>query len=185
MRVEELIPNSQLSTLNSQLIRGDIDMTDEKEEGLTLDKKTMDILVTNIIPTSKYFEFRFDHLQQQTDMKFQQVDIRFDHLQQQIDMKFQQVDIRFDHLQQQIDDVKLVVKSVDKRFEQVDKQFDKIDKRFEQIDVKLDKLIERVDVKVDAGLRENRALTVRLFTFALGFAAISMVGLLGKMLEIF
>jgi len=122
-------------------------------------------------------------------------------------MKFQQVDIRFDHVQQQIDDVKSGVKSledkmdkrftvmqldmdkrfeqVDKRFEQVDSRFDKIDKRFEQIDVKLDKLIERVDVKIDAGLRENRALTIRLFTFALGFAAISMVGLLGKMLEIF
>jgi len=115
-------------------------------------------------------------------------------------MKFQQVDIRFDHVQQQIDDVKSGVKSLedkmdkrftvmqldmDKRFEQVDSRFDKIDKRFEQIDVKLDKLIERVDVKIDAGLRENRALTIRLFTFALGFAAISMVGLLGKMLEIF
>jgi len=37
-------------------------MTEEKEEeGLTLDKKTMDVLVANIIPTSKYFEIRFDH----------------------------------------------------------------------------------------------------------------------------
>ncbi|MFH1097022.1 MAG: hypothetical protein V1749_05945 [Candidatus Desantisbacteria bacterium] len=150
-------------------------MAEEKEEGLMLDKKTMDVLITNIIPTSKYFEVRFDHLQQQMDLKF-------GYLQQQINVKF-------DHLQQQVDDVKSGVKSLedkmDKRFEQVDKRFDKIDKRFEQIDVKLDKLIERVDVKIDAGLRENRALTTRLFTFAMTFAAISMAGLIGKMLEIF
>jgi hypothetical protein len=29
-----------------------------------LDQKTIDVLVANIIPTSKYFEIRFDHLQQ-------------------------------------------------------------------------------------------------------------------------
>ncbi|MFH1096520.1 MAG: hypothetical protein V1749_03345 [Candidatus Desantisbacteria bacterium] len=143
-------------------------MTEEKEEGLTLDKKTIDILVTSIIPTSKYFEVRFDHLQQQMDLKF-------GYLQQQMGEKF-------GYLQQQIDDVKSGVKSLE---DKMDKRFEQMDKRFEQIDVKLDKLIERVDVKIDAGLRENRALTIRLFTFALGFAAISMVGLLGKMLEIF
>ena len=43
-------------------------MSEEKsEEGLTLDKKTMDVLVANIIPTSKYFEIRFDHMQGQID----------------------------------------------------------------------------------------------------------------------
>jgi hypothetical protein len=67
----------------------------------------------------------------------------------------------------------------------MDKRFDRVDKRFEQIDSKLDKLIERVDVRIDAGLRENRGLTIKMFTFALGFAAISMVGLLGRMLQIF
>ncbi|MEK7812163.1 MAG: hypothetical protein AAB296_00250, partial [Candidatus Desantisbacteria bacterium] len=64
-------------------------MPEEKEEGLILDKKTTDILVANIIPTSKYFEIRFDNLQQQIDLKFgylqQQMDLRFDHVQQQID----------------------------------------------------------------------------------------------------
>lgn len=175
-------------------------MAEEKEEGLIFDKKTMDVLVANIIPTSKYFEVRFDNLQQQIDMKF-------GYLQQQIDLKFgylqQQMDLKFDHLQQQVDDVKTGLISlenrmnnqfeqidkrfeqVDKRFEQIDKRFEQIDKRFEQIDVKLDKLIERVDVKIDAGLRENRGLTIKLFTFAMTFAAISMMGLLGKMLQIF
>ncbi|MBW2741564.1 MAG: hypothetical protein JRE64_22590, partial [Deltaproteobacteria bacterium] len=40
---------------------------EKKEEGLTLDKRTMDVLVANIIPTSKYFEIRFDHMQEQID----------------------------------------------------------------------------------------------------------------------
>ena len=43
-------------------------MTEEKdEEGLTLDRRTMDVLVANIIPTSKYFEVRFDHMQEHID----------------------------------------------------------------------------------------------------------------------
>lgn len=37
------------------------------EEGLTLDKRTMEVLVANIIPTSKYFEVRFDHMQSHID----------------------------------------------------------------------------------------------------------------------
>jgi len=74
---------------------------------------------------------------------------------------------------------------VDKRFEQVDKRFEQIDRRFEQIDVKLDKILDRVDTKIDAGLRENRAISIRLFTFAMLFAAISMVGLLAKMTGLF
>ena len=43
-------------------------MPEEKsEEGLTLDKRTMDVLVANIIPTSKYFEAPFDHMREQID----------------------------------------------------------------------------------------------------------------------
>ena len=206
-------------------MQGGIDMAEEKEEGLTLDKKTMDVLITNIIPTSKYFELRFDYLQQRMDTKFdnmqQQTDARFDHMQQQMDTKFDSVNARFDHMQQQMDtkfdsvnarfdhmqqQTDARFDSVDARFNSVDTKFDSVDARFnsmdtkfdylqqqvndiksgvKSLDVKLDKLLERMDVKIDAGLRENRVLTIRLFTFALGFAAISMVGLLGKMLQIF
>ena len=43
-------------------------MPEEKiEEGLTPDKRTPDVLVANTIPTSKYFEVRFDHMQSQMD----------------------------------------------------------------------------------------------------------------------
>ncbi len=164
-------------------------MPEEKEEGLTLDKKTMEVLVAHIIPTSKYFEVRFDHLQEQVH----DVKIGMMSLEDRMNKQFEQVDKRFVAMQA---DMGKRFEQVDKRFEQVDnrfatmqadmnKRFEQVDKRFEQIDSKLDKLIERVDVRIDAGLRENRMLTVKLFTFAMTFAAISMAGLLGKMLEIF
>ena len=37
-------------------------MSEDEEEDLTLDKRTMDVLVANIIPTSRYFEVRFDYI---------------------------------------------------------------------------------------------------------------------------
>ena len=90
---------------------------DKKEEGLTLDKRTMDVLVANIIPTSKYFEIRFDHMQEQMDgLKGDLKDFRGD------------VDRRFDTMKTDID----------KRFEQVDK-------RFEQIIASIDKLGDKLD----------------------------------------
>jgi hypothetical protein len=60
-----------------------------------------------------------------------------------------------------------------------------MDKRFERVDEKLDKIIERIDRRIDEGLRENRAQSMRMFTFAMTFSAISMIGLVGKMLGLF
>ena len=68
---------------------------------------------------------------------------------------------------------------------EMDKRFEQVDKRLDQINAKLDTIIERVDVKIDAGLRENRSLTVKLFSFAMIFSAISMAGLLAKMMGLF
>ena len=47
-------------------------MNDEanSSHGLLLDQKTIDVLVANIIPTSKYFETRFDHLQYHLHSRF-------------------------------------------------------------------------------------------------------------------
>ena len=39
----------------------------ENKKELTLNKETVDILVANIIPTTKYFESRFDFMQHQID----------------------------------------------------------------------------------------------------------------------
>ncbi len=89
-------------------------MTDTNEEtSLTLDKKTVDVLVAQIIPTSKYFESRFDHMQGQIDhLNGNLRDFRSD------------VDRRFEN--------------VDKRFEQVDKRFDQVIASIERLTDKLD-----------------------------------------------
>lgn len=77
-----------------------VNMTEEKnEEGLTIDKRTLDVLVANIIPTSKYFEVRFDHMQEQIDgLKSDLRDFRGD-----VDKRFEQVDKRFEQVIASID----------------------------------------------------------------------------------
>ena len=85
-----------------------------------------------------------------------------------IDKRLEQVDGRFSSLKA----------DMDKRSEQVDKQF-------QQVDDKLDKILERIDRRIDEGLRENRVLSMRMFTFAMTFSAISMIGLVGKMMRLF
>ena len=86
-------------------------MSEEIEtEGLTLDKRTMDVLVANIIPTSRYFEVRFDHMQSQIDgikddiKDFRgNVDKRFDEAKADVDRRFDQVDKRFEQVIASID----------------------------------------------------------------------------------
>ncbi len=135
-------------------------MADESDKGFLINEKSMEILIAKFIPTSQYFERSFDLLQTQIeDLKDGQKDLK-----QEMDRRFEQVD---------------------KRFEQVDKRFEQIDKRFEQIDAKLDTIIERLDIKIDAGLRENRSMSFKLFSFAMLFSAISMAGLLGKLAGLF
>jgi Skp family chaperone for outer membrane proteins len=161
--------------------------------GLTLDQKTIDVLVANIIPTSKYFESRFDHLQYQVDeLKSGQKNLldtfetRFSSMQTDMDKRFTtmqtDMDKRFTTMQTDMDKR---FEQVDKRFEQVDKRFEQVDKRFQPIEDKLDKILERIDRRIDDGLRENRAQAMRMFTFAMTFSAISMIGLVGKMFKLF
>jgi len=85
----------------------------DEETSLTLDKKTVDVLVAQLIPTSKYFEARFDHMQAQIDgLKDNLKDFRSD-----VDKRFEQVD---------------------KRFEQVDKRFEQVIASIERLGDKLD-----------------------------------------------
>ena len=131
-------------------------MSEEKsEEGLTLDKRTMDVLVANIIPTSKYFEVRFDHMQDQIDgLRGDLKDFRSD------------VDKRFDAIKS----------DMDKRFEQVDKRFEQVDKRFEQVIASIDRLGDKLEHRDE----KQRAFTLRMFTIAIG---ISILGALGAFLK--
>jgi len=135
---------------------------EKKEEGLTLDKRTMDVLVANIIPTSKYFEIRFDHMQEQIDdLKVDLKDFRGD------------VDKRFDNIKTDMDKR---FEQVDKRFEQVDKRFEQVDKRFEQIIASIDRLGDKLEHRDE----NQRSFTLRMFTIAI---SISIIGVLGAFLK--
>jgi exonuclease VII small subunit len=146
-------------------------VADKESSGSGINRHELDLLVANIIPTSRYFEVRFDHLQEQVnDLKQGQKDIQSD-----IDRRFGELKVDIDKRFEQ----------VDKRFEQVDKRFEQMELRLDQINMKLDTIISRFDVKIDSGLRENRLMSMRLFSFAMIFSAISMAGLLGRMLGLF
>jgi hypothetical protein len=72
-------------------------MAEKKEEKkeITLNKETVDILVTNIIPTTKYFETRFDFMQHQineTNDKINKLEENMLKKFEQVDKQFQQVD---------------------------------------------------------------------------------------------
>ena len=163
-------------------------MPDDKiEESLTLDKRTMDVIVAHIIPTSKYFETRFDHMQYQIDgikddlKDFRgNVDGRFIELKTDIDKRFEKVDDRFSELKTDIDKR---FEQVDKRFEQVDKRFDQVDKRFEQVDKRFEQIIAAIDRlgdKLENRDERQRSFTLRMFSIAI---AISIIGVLGAFMK--
>jgi len=139
-------------------------------EGLTLDKRTMDVLVANIIPTSKYFEIRFDHMQRQIDdinhnLKdfHRDVDKRFDENKADINKRF--------------DENKA---DTNKRFDEakadVNKRFEQVDKRFEQVIASIDRIGDKLDYRDE----KQRSFTLRMFTIAIG---ISILGALGAFLK--
>ena len=176
--------------------------------------KGMEMMIAGFIPNTRYFDSRFDLLQVQVDLlqKGQsEVKSQIIRLEDQVERRFERsdeilkgfksdVDKRFE----QSDEILKGFKSdIDKRFEQVDKRFEQVDsrfsslkadmdkrseqvdKRFQQVDDKLDKILERIDRRIDEGLRENRVQSMRMFTFAMTFSAISMIGLVGKMMKLF
>jgi len=152
---------------------------------VVLNEKNFEVLVAKFVPTSQYFERSFQMLQNQmADFKEDQKELKAD-----INRRFQETDAKIIDLREGQKDLKADMDKrfvqVDKRFEQVDKRFEQVDKRFDQVNSKLDQIMERVDVKIDAGLREGRSLTVKLFSFAMVFSAISMAGLIAKMTGLF
>ena len=142
-------------------------MPEEKiEEGLTLDKRTMDVLVANIIPTSRYFEVRFDHMQSQMDgFRSDLKDFRGD-----VDKRFEQVDKRFGDMKSDMD------KRFDDMKSDMDKRFEQLDKRFEQIIASIDRLGDKLDHRDE----KQRYFTMRMFTIAI---SISILGVLGAFLK--
>ncbi len=147
----------------------------EKSGDMVINEKTIEALIVRFIPTSQYFEKRFDHLEEKLDYKFEVLNDKFKHL----EASHQDLKVDMNRRFEQVDKSQQALKTdMEKRFEQVDQ-------RFQQLDAKLDKIIERIDKRIDEGLRENRAQSFRLFTFAMTFSAISMIGMLGRLFNVF
>jgi len=147
-------------------------------ESLTLDKKTIEVMVAHVIPTSKYFEVRFDHMQGQMDRMNSDikdfrgdVDKKFDAVKSDMDQRFSRVDKKFG-------DVK---SDMDKRFDQVDKRFEQVDKRLEQIIASIDRLGDKLDHRDE----NQRGFTLRMFTIAIGISVIGALGTFLKSLGLF
>ena len=128
---------------------------------LTLDRKTVDVLVTNVIPTSRYFEVRFDHMQDQldgigSDLKdlSANTDRRFDSMKSDMDRRF------------------------DSMKSDTDKRFEKVDKRFEQVIAAIDRLGDKLENRDE----KQRSFTLRMFSIAIG---ISILGVFGAFLKSF
>jgi len=123
----------------------------------------------------KGFKSDVDKRLEQVDKRLEQVDKRFEQVDSQFSSLKADMDKRFEKSDQNLNDFRTVV----------NKQFEQVDKRFQQVDDKLDKILERIDRRIDEGLRENRVQSMRMFTFAMTFSAISMIGLVGKMMKLF
>ncbi len=145
-------------------------------------------LIAGFFPNTKYFDSRFDLLQVQIDetrrnqdqIREQIRDFKID-----TERRFEQVDRHFEQVDKRFEQVDRHFEQVDKRFEQVDKRFEQVDLRFQRLEDKIDQLIERIDVKIEGGLKENRNLTIRLFTFALSFSLVAVLGMFGKLFGLF
>ena len=164
------------------------------EEAL-LRQQTVDLLVANVIPTTKYFESRFDFLQHQINQlgegqkrfeetmnrRFEQTHTEIKEFKADVDKRFEQVDKRFEQVDKRFEQVDKRFEQVDKRFEQVDKRFEQVDKRFEQIIASLDRLSDKLDRR-DV---EQRHFTIRMFTVAISISFLGVLGVLLKMVGVF
>ncbi len=83
-------------------------------QGLTLDQKTVEVLVAHIIPTSKYFESRFDHLQYQVN----EIKEDIKNLETRMGQRFEQVDKRFEQVDAQLVEVRGEISCIEVRKDQ-------------------------------------------------------------------
>jgi len=152
-----------------------------KADSYVVHPQVVDLLVANIIPTTKYFESRFDFLQHQiNELKEGQK-----HLEDSMNRRFEEVNKRFEQVDKRFEQVDKRFEQVDKRFEQVDKRFEQVDKRFEQVEKRLEQIIASIDRlgdKLDQRDLHQRNFTIRMFTIAI---TLSFLGVLGVLMKIF
>ncbi len=170
-------------------------MAEEKEKSLKVNQETIDILVANVIPTTKYFELRFDQMDKRTSRIERDMEQLRDEMKQgfaksdQVLNEFKtDVAERFGYVDKRFEQVDKRFEQVDKRFEQVDKRFEQVDKRFEQVDKKFELVIASIDKlgdKIDNKLERGRDFTLRMFSIAIMISFLGVFGVLLKMFGVF
>jgi len=120
----------------------------------------------------RFSETRVDMLDRFSlvDKRFEQVDKRFE----QVDKRFEQVDKRFEQVDKQL---QIIVEKIDERFNRFD---DKFDDRFDKIDDKFDKIGQDQDYRDD----RQRRFTLRMFSIAISFSSLSVVGVFLKIMNV-
>ena len=133
-----------------------------KENSLSINQETMDVLVANVIPTTKYFESRFDHMQYQIN-EIKENQKKFE---ENVNKRFEQVD---------------------KRFEQVDKRFEQVDKHIVDLTFEIQKLSKNMEVTIRDYVIErdrhydNKFNNLRMFNIAM---VVGIAGIIAKMVQI-
>jgi len=188
-------------TANKAETKGEKNDVDEKDmsaaelsldmSSLKINKQTIDLLIANVIPTTKYFESRFDHMQYQVDRinldinefktsvekSFEKVDQRFEAMQISMDQRFEAMQVSMDQRFEKVDQrFEAMQVSMDQRFEKVDQRFDKVDQRFESIISSIDRLADKLDGRDE----RQRNFTIKMFTIAI---SISILGVMGAFLK--
>ena len=124
------------------MIKGKNSPNEKNIQSITLDKKTIDVLAANLIPNSKYFEVRLDHMQAQIDK-----------IKNEIKSSNDDVDNRFQMMDNCLDEIKIDMVN---RFKAVDKHFD-------QIIASINRMTDKIEDKDD----KQRGFTLNMFTIVI------------------
>ena len=152
---------------------------------LPVNQQTLDILVANIIPTSRYFEARFDnmedkvkHLQDELTGFRTEVVKRFDDMEIKTDKRFDDMEIKTD---KRFDDMEI---RTDKRFDDMeirtDKRFEQVDKRFEQVISSIERLTDKLEDRDE----RQRGFTLKMFTVSITISILGVTGIFLKTLGV-
>jgi CRISPR/Cas system-associated exonuclease Cas4 (RecB family) len=137
----------------------------EKKKSLTLNQETIDVLVANVIPTTRYFEARFDLMQVQTD----EMKKNIRDLEERMNQRFEQVDRRFEQ--------------VDKKFEQIDADIRGVREGMATLTDKVSELTVEVKTSVRDYIIERDRYYDRKFNNLRVFVIALLVGVGGLFLK--
>ncbi len=125
-------------------------------------------LVSNIIPSTKFFEYRLDNTDRMIEKLIVDVDKKFDSMQTDMDKRFEQVDKRFDAMQSD--------------FKDMDRKFDK---KFDQLFLLLENRDKEMRNMIYDNAKEQRGYTRNMFTAAISISILGILGIFLKMSGIF